>query len=183
MSPDDPSDDELQSVATGGDTATVDLQDLVDDLDDQIEEFRSRKNAYEKAPSDEDRENVDWPPETFPSDYPIKDLEHSRSLVEQSIEAFGGSEFVVRKARAGEAARATSLTAESCVETGSDPLSQAALSEHHIVQVCVERVPPDAPTTTDDRLDTMALENEVFEYLRQRVENFNTYGTVSIDDF
>jgi len=178
--------DAIQDVSTGGDTAAVDLQDLVDDYREEVERLRDLKERVEgdDEESGDDDEEVEWPPAEWAGvDHPIRAAEHAAELVEAEIERFGGSEFVIKKARAGEAARATDMLADGSMKNGTDPRSQIQMQEHHKVQVCVEKAPPDAPTTSDGRLNTLAFEQPTFEWLNNRVDNFNTYGEVELSDF
>ena len=188
--------DDLKDVATGGDTTTVDLQDLADDMREELDWLRERKEqatdgSDETGESEdggdesaEDGEDIQWPPEEYAGvEFPIRAVKHRLSLVEQEIETMDGSEFVIRKARAGEVARATDLSLEDAVETETDPRSQMSKHEHVTVQVCVEKVPPDAPLTPEGRLKTFALEAPTFKWLKTRIENFNTYGEVDLSDF
>jgi len=75
------------------------------------------------------------------------------------------------------------MLADGSMKNGTDPRSQIQMQEHHKVQVCVEKAPPDAPTTSDGRLNTLAFEQPTFEWLNNRVDNFNTYGEVELSDF
>jgi len=178
--------DATQDVSTGGDTAAVDLQDLVDDYREEVERLRELKERVEgdDKESGDDDEEVEWPPAEWAGvDHPIRAAKHAAELVEAEIERFGGSEFVIKKARAGEAARATDMLADGSMKNGTDPRSQIQMQEHHKVQVCVEKAPPDAPTTSDGRLNTLAFEQPTFEWLNNRVDNFNTYGEVELSDF
>ena len=170
--------DELQDVATGGDTTTVDLEDLVADLEAKRDELQAQKERHEAG------DDVQWPPEGWTGlDFPIQQINHSIDLVRSDIDRFGGSEFVLKKARAGEAARATDLVAQDIQASDGEPGTQIASSEHRLVQVCVERAPPDAPTQADGTLSTPAFERQTFEWLLQRVKNFNQYGVTDIDHF
>ena len=179
----DTDDQDLTTVATGGDTTTVDLQDLADDLRDEVGRLESLKEQAE-GDDDEADDDVEWPPEEYAGvEFPLRAVKHRLSLVESDIERFGGSEFVLRKARAGEAARATDQTMETAARSGADPQARISQQEHNVVQVCVERVPSDAPLTADDRLDTHAMEQPTFSWLKNRVENYNTYGTTDLSDF
>lgn len=169
---------DTKSVATGGDTRTIDLQDLVDDLEAELEELRERR---ERA---EDGEDVDWPPDEWANvDFPVRACEHSIELIKADIERLGGSEFVIKKARAGEMARAIDLIGGDVSKGNGDPMEHLSSEDHRKVQVCVERVPSGAPTTTDGRLKTPALEDPTFQHLLTCIENLNTYGVVSLDDF
>jgi len=183
-------DSDTKDVSTGGDTATVDLHDLLDDYREEASRLRELKKKAEgdhiedANRDEEDAEPVEWPPEEWAGvERPVKAAEHAADLVKSDIDSFSGSEFAIKKARAGEAARATDLVADDAIKADVDPRSQVQKQEHAKVQVCVERAPPDAPTTPDGRLNTLAFESPTFEWLNNRVETFNTYGEVELSDF
>lgn len=183
MAEDDP-DEGLQDVATGGDTATVDLEDLVDDLEAEAAELRDLRERAQAIDDSDGEDDVEWPPEEYAgSADPVREVEHAADLVRSDIDDFGGSEFVVRKARAGEMTRAQDLVAADALQTDGDARANVASSRHRLVQVCVAQAPPEAPTTADGRLKTAEFEHPTFEHLYQSVDNFNTYGEVSLEDF
>jgi hypothetical protein len=177
-STDSSTDTELTEVATGGDTVTVDLHDLLDDLEAEADELRDLKaNA-------EERDDVQWPPEEYATtDRPILQVDHSADLVRADIERFGGSEFVIKKARAGETMRATDMVAGDSIKSDGDARSQVSSARKRMVQVCVEQVPPNTPTTADGQLAVTAFETPTFNWLHQKVDNFNTYGQADLEDF
>lgn len=180
MSNDTTTDDStaMKEVATGGDTATVDLQDLVEDLEAEAEDLREQ---CEQAQDDSD---VSWPPEGYAGmDRPDLELQHNADLVRNDIERFGGSEFVIRKARAGEIARANDLVAQDTMQTDGDAAAKVSASRHRLVQVCLEQVPPETPQGATGEVKTAAFETPTFNYLHDRIENFNKYGQLSVEDF
>jgi len=171
-------DTERKTVATGGDTTTVDLQDLVDDLEAEAEDLRELKEEAEES------DGVQWPPAEYgAADRPVLEVKHSAELVRADIDRFGGSEFVIQKARAGEAMRASDMVANDSLRSGDDARAHISSARKRIVQVCVQQVPANTPTTADNQLALAAFERPTFEWLHQRVENFNTYGKVDLKDF
>jgi len=80
--------DAIQDVSTGGDTAAVDLQDLVDDYREEVERLRDLKERVEgdDEESGDDDEEVEWPPAEWAGvDHPIRAAEHAAELVEAEI--------------------------------------------------------------------------------------------------
>ncbi|GGO03481.1 hypothetical protein [Haloarcula pellucida] len=172
------SETELKDVATGGDTATVDLEDLAESLEAEAEDLRELR---EEAKEDED---VQWPPEEYRGmQRPVLEVEHSAELVRSDIERFGGSEFVIQKARAGEIARANDLVATDSLQSDQDARANIESSKHRLVQVCVQQVPPSTPTDAKGELQTTAFEPPTFNHLHQKVKNFNRYGKLELEDF
>lgn len=168
----------LKNVATGGDTATVDLEDLAEDLEAEVEDLREQREA---AQEDED---VEWPPAEYAGvERPILEVKHNAELVRKDIERFGGSEFVIQKARAGEVMRANDLVATDALNDDGDARAKVESSKHRLVQVCTQQVPENTPTDAKNELKTAAFEQPTFQYLHRRIKNFNKYGRVDLEDF
>jgi len=169
---------ERKTVATGGDTVTVDLQDLVEDLEDEAEALREQKAEAQK-----DRD-VQYPPEEYAGvEYPVRKVEHSADLVRADIDRFDGSKFVIMKARAGETMRASDMVAEDSLQSGGDARAHISSAQKRLVQVCVKEVPAGTPTTADGKLAVAAFEEPTFEWLHQKIKNFNTYGQADLEGF
>lgn len=172
------SETELKEIATGGDTATVDLRDLVADLEAEAEALREQKR---KAETNDD---VQWLPEEYAGiEYPVRRVEHSAELVRSDIDEFDGSQFVIQKARAGDTMRASDMVAEDSLKSGGDARSHISSAKKRLVQVCTQEVPPETPTTADEKLAVAAFEEPTFDWLHQKIDNFNTYGQVDLKDF
>jgi len=168
----------LKDVATGGDKATVDLHDLVEDLEAEADALREQR---EQAQEDDD---VRWPPEEYAGvERPILEVQHNADLVRSDIERFDGSEFVVQKARAGEMMRANDLVATDAINDDGDARAKVESSKHRLVQVCTVQVPQDTPTDAKGELKTSAFEQPTFRYLHRKIKNFNKYGQVDLEDF
>lgn len=169
------------TTTTGHTRITVDLQDRIDEIDEAIDHLEDARDAIEAGDDEKADELLDgWGAE--PTEEAVTDskneIEHSRDLLEADVQRFGGSEFTVKKFRAGEVAEVNDLVvADTLADGHDDPRSKLHARKLYTIQVGVTETPPDTPD------EPARFEPPTTEYLFQCIDNLNTYGKVSLDDF
>lgn len=179
---------DTDTITTGHTRATIDLQDRIDDIEQAIGGLELaldvlRGDATESdLPDGADPEELLADYDADPAEADVKDsirrLKHSRDLLQADVQRFGGSEFTIKKFRAGETTRVNDLVLQDTLDSNSsDPRSKLNARKLRTIQIGVTETPPEAPDKPD------AFETPTMEFLYQRIDNLNTYGEVTLEDF
>lgn len=146
---------------------TVDLEDRIDEIEEQMAELEAQSEEVDQ----DSAEYVDIAEQ-------YEELEHAVELLEADIERFGGSEFTLKKMKAGEIGQVNDLVlADTVRDDLEDPRTKQSAREMRTIQVGVVDSPPDTPDKPT------AFEPPTHKYLYNCIDNLNRFGEVSLDDF
>lgn len=173
------------------DRITVDLQDRIDEIAEEMDrierEARAIRDGNSKCSSNsgdggKDDEGGDGGEDDGPTLIELaksyQELEHAIELIEADIKEFGGSEFAIKKFRAGETGQVNDLVLQDTISDGlDDPRAKFNARKIRTVQVGVTDTPPDTPDSP------RVFNTPTLEFLYQRIDNFNSYGEASLSDF
>lgn len=167
-------------------TATVDLNDRVEEIDEAIADLEERLADIEAEAEGLDREEDSADAERFDelqADYAEakqrrQELEHARETLRECVREWNGSEFQIREFSWGRQAQRNDLVAGDMLQSEyDDPEANAGALKIRTVQVGVVSTPPDAPSNPREWPPVVG------EYLYQRIDALNTVGEAILDDF
>lgn len=155
-------------------TITVDLRDRIAELDDALEGIKREAGELEAQADNETDVRQTQAYRELVEEY--QELEHAKELLEKDIDAFGGSEFTIKKFRGGDQERVTDLVLQDTLEDdNTDPRTKLGARKLRSIQVAVTSAPPEAPTKPH------AFSNPTKEYLYECIDELNRFGEVGID--
>lgn len=164
------------------DRVTVDLEDRIAEIREEMDRIEREAHATKEKNSDDstnaDGGGEDDGPTLVELAETYQELEHAIDLIEGDIAEFGGSEFTIKKFRAGETGQVNDLVLQDTISDGlDDPRAKFNARKIRTVQVGVTEAPPDTPD------NPRVFSTPTLEFLYQRIDNFNSYGEASLSDF
>lgn len=153
-----------------GDRVTVDLQTQIRQIEDRQQEI--------KGEAEETDRNT---PEYRELEQDYEELQHSKELVQADIEQFGGSEYTLKKFTYADAGHVADLVRADAMadDEGGELMSKLSNYQLRALEVGIVSTPPDFPENGSPTL----YSPPVGQFLSDRLENLNSYGKVTVQDF
>lgn len=159
---------------------TLNLNDRIEEIEDRVADLRDEQDAIEDeaADVDSDEELAALREEYRDLERDIRALENTAETMEQKVDEWGGSEFVIEEFSFGDQANANDLVLQDMNREGKQAVEEAYNARKiRIVQVGVQQTPPNAPDHPNQ------YPPAVGEWLYESIEELNTYGEVGLNDF
>lgn len=178
-------------------TVTVDFQERLDDIGDRLDHVNAIEafiDGDDDVDVNEHLEALDFDPidadgwddvsdeakETLraEADDLRRRFERAQKVGEDHVKKWSGSQFEIKELTWGDQAMRNDLATGDMLQSEySDPRANQDAVKLRTVQVATVETPPDAPDNPREYPPVVG------EWLHEKIDNLNTYGEVTMDDF